>query len=143
MPVDLLNERGIRFVMRCGTSSGGWVSQHRFIRSSQLDAHITAANESNYRARFHECKYQKFLFDLLLRQYEIARVDESCGGAVMQIVDRALPPERKTKPKKTLIAFIATVAMGLVLLLFVFLNQALCNAGNNAESAVKLQQLRQ
>jgi hypothetical protein len=39
--VNLLNERGIRFVMRCDTSSGGWVSLRRFIQGSELDAHIT------------------------------------------------------------------------------------------------------
>ena len=39
--VNLLNERGIRFIMRCDSSSGGWVSLRRFIQGSELDAHIT------------------------------------------------------------------------------------------------------
>jgi uncharacterized protein involved in exopolysaccharide biosynthesis len=102
-----------------------------------------AAGESDYIARFREFKYQETLFELFSRQYEIARVDESREGAVIQVVDRALPPERKTKPKKALIAIIATLATGFALLLFVFVRQALRKAGNDGESAGKLQQLRQ
>lgn len=101
------------------------------------------AGESDYIARFREFKYQETLFELFSRQYEIARVDESREGAVIQVVDRALPPERKTKPKKAQIAIIATLATGFALLLFVFVRKALRNAGNDGESAGKLQQLRQ
>ena len=101
------------------------------------------AGDSDYIARFREFKYQETLFELFSRQYEIARVDESREGAVIQVVDRALPPERKTKPKKAMIAIIATLATGFALLLFVFVRQALRNAGGDAESASKLQKLRQ
>jgi uncharacterized protein involved in exopolysaccharide biosynthesis len=52
------------------------------------------------------------------------------------------PPERKSKPKKALIAIIATLAAGFVLLLFVFIRQALNNAGKDQESANKLSQLK-
>ena len=101
-----------------------------------------AAGESDYIARFREFKYQETLFELFSRQYEVARVDESREGAVIQVVDRALPPERKTKPKKALIAIVATLAAGFALLLFVFVRQAMRNASGNAESASKLQRLR-
>lgn len=102
-----------------------------------------AAGENDYIARYREFKYQETLFELFSRQYEIARVDESREGAVIQVVDRALPPERKTKPKKAMIAIVATLAAGIALLLFVFVRQSLRNASNEGESAGKLQQLRQ
>lgn len=97
---------------------------------------------SDYVARFRDFKYYETLFDLFAKQYEVARVDESREGAVIQILDAAQPPERKSKPKKALIAVITTLAVGFVLLLFVFVRQALTNASRDQESAEKLDRLK-
>ena len=98
---------------------------------------------NDYISRFRDYKYQETLLDLFTRQYEIARVDESREGAVIQVVDRASPPERKSKPKKALIAVVATLATGFALLLLVFVRQALRKASADGESAGKLRDLRQ
>jgi tyrosine-protein kinase Etk/Wzc len=98
--------------------------------------------QSDYIARFREFKYQETLFELFSRQYEIARIDESREGAVIQVLDLAVPPDRKAKPQKALIAVLATLAKGFVLLLFVFVRQAVRNAGQDPESAQKLQSIR-
>ena len=93
-------------------------------------------------AKYRDFKYHETLFELFSKQYELARVDESREGAVIQIVDVAQAPEKKSKPKKATIAVLATLATGFALLLFVFVRQALRNAGQDAESAAKLQNLR-
>jgi uncharacterized protein involved in exopolysaccharide biosynthesis len=97
---------------------------------------------SDYVARYRDYKYHETLFELFAKQYELARVDESREGAVIQVLDVAQPPERKSKPKKALIAIIATLATGFALLLWVFVRQALRNASNTPETAEKLQTLR-
>jgi uncharacterized protein involved in exopolysaccharide biosynthesis len=102
-----------------------------------------AGADADYVARFREFKYQETLFELFSRQYEIARVDESREGAVVQVVDAAQPPERKSKPKKGLIAVVATLAAGFALLLFVFARQAWRSAGESPATADKLVRLRQ
>lgn len=101
-----------------------------------------SAGGSDYVARYRDFKYHETLFDLFAKQYELARVDESREGAVIQILDAAKPPERKSKPKKALIAVITTLAVGFALLLFVFVRQALANASRNQESAEKLSRLK-
>jgi tyrosine-protein kinase Etk/Wzc len=98
--------------------------------------------DSDYVAKYRDFKYHETLFELFAKQYEIARVDESREGAVIQIVDVAQAPERKSKPKKAVIAVLATLASGFALLLFVFVRQALRNAAQDAEAATKLQHLR-
>jgi len=45
-----------------------------------------------------ELQYQQSLFDLLLRQYEAARLDEAKEAAVIQVVEPAIKPERKSFP---------------------------------------------
>ena len=98
--------------------------------------------DSDYVAKYRDFKYYETLFELFAKQYELARVDESREGAVIQVVDVAQAPERKSKPKKALIAVLATLGSGFALLLFVFVRQALRNAAQDDQSAAKLQQLR-
>jgi uncharacterized protein involved in exopolysaccharide biosynthesis len=103
---------------------------------------VGGANESDYIARYRDYKYFETLFELFAKQLEVAKLDEAREGAVIQVVDAAQAPERKSKPKKAQIAMIATFASGFALLLFVFIRQALRGAGADAESAQKLQKLR-
>ena len=108
----------------------------------EASASAAGAGQGDYVSRYRDFKYHETLFELFARQYEIARVDEAREGAVIQVLDVAKPPERKSKPKKALIAVIATLAAGFALLLFVFVRQALRNAGGDQETAGKLAQIR-
>jgi len=54
----------------------------------------------------------------------------------------AEPPERKSKPKKALIAILATLASGFVLVLFVFFRRSLQNVDQDPELAAKLAAVR-
>jgi uncharacterized protein involved in exopolysaccharide biosynthesis len=112
------------------------------LAKQEKDEPATAAGQGDYVAKYREFKYQETLFELFARQFEMAKVDESREGAVIQVLDAAQPPERKAKPKKALIAIIATLAAGFALLLFVFIRQALRNAGQDSESAHKLSALK-
>jgi uncharacterized protein involved in exopolysaccharide biosynthesis len=97
---------------------------------------------SDYVTRYREFKYQETMFELFAKQFELAKVDESREGAVIQVLDTAEPPERKAKPKKALIAVIATLASGFALLLFVFVRSAIKNASQDEETKLKLQALK-
>ena len=64
------------------------------------------------RAR-RELKIQETLLEGMIRQYEIAKLDEAKEGPTLQAVDIALPPDRKSKPARALIA-VAGLLLGLV-----------------------------
>jgi tyrosine-protein kinase Etk/Wzc len=106
------------------------------------NANNKSSSDSDYTSRYREFKYQETLFELFAKQYEVAKVDEAREGAVIQVLDMAQPPERKSKPKKALIAIMATLGSGFALLLFVFVRQALRNAGQSPESSEKLNRLK-
>ncbi len=112
------------------------------LAKQEKDEATAATGQGDYVAKFREFKYQETLFELFARQFEMAKVDESREGAVIQVLDAAQPPERKSKPKKALIAIIATLAAGFALLLFVFIRQALRNGAKDEETAGKLAQLK-
>ncbi len=102
----------------------------------------TNNGNSDYVARFRDFKYHETLFELFAKQYEMARIDESREGAVIQVLDAAEPPEHRSKPKKVQMALMTTLAAGFALLLFVFIRQALRSASHSTQSAEKLSRLR-
>ena len=99
-------------------------------------------SDSDYIAKLRNFKYFETLYEFFSKQYEMARLDESRDGAVIQVLDPAEPPEYKSKPKKAQMAMMTSLAAGFVLLLFIFARQALRNAVQTPEMAEKLSILR-
>jgi len=63
-----------------------------------------------YMRKLRDVKLYSTLFDLLEKQYEMARLDESKNISLIQIIDRAIPPDKEAKPKRVLIVLLATAA---------------------------------
>ena len=97
---------------------------------------------TDYVSKFREFKYQETLFELLARQYELARVDESREGALVQVVDEAKPAEHKHRPLRALIAAAATLASLILIAGFLLARQAWRNASQRPETATKIASLR-
>jgi tyrosine-protein kinase Etk/Wzc len=56
-----------------------------------------------YVRKQREVKYRELLFELIAKQYESARLDESREAPVLQVVDRAVVPDKKSGIPRTLI----------------------------------------
>jgi uncharacterized protein involved in exopolysaccharide biosynthesis len=69
---------------------------------------IPEAAVSYVRAR-RELKLQETLLESMVRQYEVAKLDEAKEGQSLQRVDVALPPDRKSKPTRSLIVLASTL----------------------------------
>ena len=48
----------------------------------------------DYARALREVKYREAMYELLTRQYEVARVDEARQGSLVQVVDPAIVPDR-------------------------------------------------
>jgi len=68
---------------------------------------IPAAAIDYVRAR-RELKIQETIMEGLLRQFEAAKLDEAKEGPALQLVDRALPPDYKSKPSRALVVMVLT-----------------------------------
>jgi uncharacterized protein involved in exopolysaccharide biosynthesis len=102
------------------------------------------AGEGNeYIARYRDLKYYERLFELLSKQYELARSDEARQGALIQVVDAAQVPEWKSSPKRALIAAFAT-AVGLIgTIVYLVMRESVRNAAaEDPLAATKLKRLR-
>jgi uncharacterized protein involved in exopolysaccharide biosynthesis len=56
-----------------------------------------------------DVKYYQMLYELLAKQYELARLDEAKDPSIIQVLDAAVVPEKKTKPKRSLIVLFSTI----------------------------------
>jgi len=70
-----------------------------------------------YLRKFREVKYNEILFELLSKQYEIARLEEARDAVVIQVIDPAVPPQKKYKPKRMLIT-LGAMAAGFLISVF-------------------------
>ena len=95
-----------------------------------------------YLRKIRDLKYHETIFELMAKQFEIARIDESRDGAVIQVVDLAQAPERKHGPKRSLIVLLTTMCAFFVALLWVFIRKALSNAVADPSSAARLAELK-
>jgi uncharacterized protein involved in exopolysaccharide biosynthesis len=55
-----------------------------------------------------DLKYQQMLYEVLAKQYEVARIDEAKDPSLIQVLDSAVEPERKSKPRRGLIIMLST-----------------------------------
>jgi uncharacterized protein involved in exopolysaccharide biosynthesis len=76
---------------------------------NRAGAQAEPRGDADYVSRYREFKYQEALFELFARQYEAARVDEGREGALLQVVDLAVPPEKHSFPRSGLVSALAAL----------------------------------
>jgi len=95
-----------------------------------------------YIRKLRDVKYYETIFEILARQFEMAKLDEAKEGAVVQVVDPALVPDRKSSPKRALIA-LAALAIGLFLgVMLALIGAGLDRMRQDPETSEKLSFLR-
>jgi tyrosine-protein kinase Etk/Wzc len=95
-----------------------------------------------YVRRLRDVKYYETIFDLLARQYEIAKVDEARQGSVVQIVDRAVIPDRHSSPMRLFIV-IGAAFFGLFAgIVWAFSTEGLNRLSNNPAEQPRLDSLK-
>ena len=95
-----------------------------------------------YLRKERDVKYYETIFELLARQFEAAKVDEAKQGALVQVVDTAVPPDRRSSPHRAIIVIVATL-VGLMVGIFVALIQAVFQAmEGDPQKSTKLSLLR-
>ncbi len=94
-----------------------------------------------YVRKYRDVKYREALFELLAKQYEAAKIDEARDSLIVQVLDKAVPPERKSGPLRALIVLGSTFLALLVAVLIAFFMEGLEQAKEDPQFAGKLQLL--
>ena len=115
-------------------------SLRRQLGAAELNS--SAEPNSDYVSKYREFKYQETLFELFSRQFEAARVEESRDGALIQVIDPATTPERRSKPKRGVVAIGATLVAFVVLAIWVIVLARWKESATDPQFALRRRRLR-
>jgi tyrosine-protein kinase Etk/Wzc len=115
--------------------------QHMPIGDTQVPAGRVPAEGLEYARKLREVKYHENLFDLLSRQYEAARIDEAKSAPVIQVIDRAVPPDKKSGPPRVLLTLGVGISGFLLGCLWSFFSQTILRMRQIPALAEKLDSL--
>lgn len=87
-----------------------------------------------YARLLREVKYRETLYELLAKQYEAARIDEAKESPIIQVVDDAIPPDRKSAPAKKNYMIVGVLLGGM----FGIVAALLMQAAENSKRASKI-----
>ncbi len=76
-----------------------------------------------YARLLRDLKVQETLYELVTKQYEMAKISEAKNTSTIQVLDAAMVPDKKSKPRRSIIVLAATFAMGFFALIFAFIRE--------------------
>ena len=84
-------------------------SQHDTGSDINLSKGRVTESGMEYLNRFRDLKYHETVFELLAKEFEMAKLDEAREGSIIQVVDAAVPPDKKSFPPRVLIVVLMTL----------------------------------
>lgn len=95
-----------------------------------------------YVRKLREVKYRETLLELLTKQYEVARIDEAKDASIIQVLDPAVAPERKSWPHRAIIVFLVTLLAFQISLIWAYVSESWQQAKEDPQQLARLQILR-
>jgi len=111
-------------------------------RDGQAAGNADSAQGLENFQHLRDLKYYQTLYELLAKQYEIARLDEAKNPGVVQVLDPAVQPERKFKPKRSLIVIGSTLAAFVLACIWAMVSEIARRAARAPETGAQYAQLR-
>jgi uncharacterized protein involved in exopolysaccharide biosynthesis len=91
-----------------------------------------------YVRKLRDVKYNETIFEILARQFEAAKLDEAKQGAVIQVVDAAVAPDKRSSPKRAIIVLVSTAFGFLIGLCVVLVQSALLKIKTDPDAAEQI-----
>src|SRR5271165_4530135 len=98
--------------------------------------------EFEYIRRARDLHYHEALYEFLGKQLEAARIDEAQNAILVQVVDRAVEPERKSGPQRMAIVLVSAVMAFVLACLGVLFTEALRRKQQDPNERARLALLR-
>lgn len=99
-------------------STGQTTSKRVFLENRLKEIRAELSNIDNITSR--EARIKEVLFELLTKEYEVAKIEEAKSMPTIQILDKAVVPEKKYSPKRMQMIVLAGIAGLFISILFVF-----------------------
>jgi uncharacterized protein involved in exopolysaccharide biosynthesis len=96
-----------------------------------------------YMRRFRDLKYHETVFELLAKQFEIAKLDEAREGSIIQVVDTAVAPDKRSSPHRVLIVVSVTILAFFLAAFCVVLRESMARAFELPENRQRLDSIKE
>lgn len=130
-------------MQRVGSELAAMRAQLSKIEQGSGDGQKSSPTQQQAVRAYRDIKAREAMMNVLVAQYESARVDEAKEGPLVQQLDVALPPERKSKPKRALMVIMAAFAGLFLGVLIAFVRRVLYKVGESKETSGQLAKLKQ
>jgi tyrosine-protein kinase Etk/Wzc len=96
-----------------------------------------------YLRRIRDLRYHEALYEMLAKQYEAARIDEAKAPPLIQVLDKAVAPDQRTWPPRTLLVILAALTSGILLSGVVLIKDNWTHIAREPENSRHLNALRE
>ena len=96
-----------------------------------------------YLRRYRDLRYQETVYELLAKEFEVAKLDEAREGSIIQVVDPAVVPDKRSFPPRVWIVIGATVLSFFIAAFWVMLREKLDRAFESPENQQRLEAIRE
>ncbi|HZY63074.1 MAG TPA: GNVR domain-containing protein [Edaphobacter sp.] len=94
-----------------------------------------------YLRKAREVKFHETLFELLARQYELAKQEEGKTISMIQVLDKAIPPEHKSWPPRTLFCLLGLIGGAILGVIYTLAEEFFKTVTRNPENKRKYQEI--
>lgn len=97
---------------------------------------------TQYVRLMRDLKFNETLYELLFGQFQAAKIDEARDAAVIQVIEKAVPPEKRSRPKRSLMVILATISGFFVSIALAFFMEYMERVSGNPEYREKVAKLK-
>ncbi len=94
-----------------------------------------------YIRKYRDVKYHETIYELIAKQFEMAKLDEARQGAVIQVADLAVVPDKKSSPHRSLIVVLVMFGAFAISVLSVIVSEGLAQMRQNPKQNDKVRAL--
>lgn len=86
-----------------------------------------------YVRKVRDVKYYETIYELIAKQYQLAKIDEAKDTSIVQVLDMAIEPENKSEPNRVLMVLFGALAGFFIAVLWVIVREAVGMIMNDPE----------
>lgn len=96
-----------------------------------------------YMRKLRDLKYAETVFEVLSKQFEMAKIDEAKNNSVIQVLDKAVIPDQKASPHRAIITIFAMAISAVILGIAVFLFEGIQTLSKDSQSKEAIRKLKE
>lgn len=112
------------------------------LTDAEIHLDKTPNTSLQYLDAVRDLKYQEAIWEILAKQFEIAKLDEAKDFPLIQVLDKAISPERKSKPRRGLIVILVTLMVFFLTMIWAVVSETMRRTTELPNHAERMQMFR-